>query len=183
MSTVLAEVVRLLGHEASVFRSPAQCLDWLNDHDADLALFDIQMGETNGLDLFRRVDQLGIDLPIVFVTGDPQGELAQEAWRRGALGILGKPVSIDLVQRVFELAWPAEEEREAPAGTGDPESGTDPARPAGHGEPHRLALSDLRRPVGGFLGADGDGAFAGARSLREQLARARQELRQQEGMA
>ena len=41
MSAVLAELVRVLGHEPRVFRSPAQCLEWLGDHEADLGLFDL----------------------------------------------------------------------------------------------------------------------------------------------
>jgi DNA-binding NtrC family response regulator len=191
MSAVLAQMVRVLGHEARVFRSPAQCLAWMCENPADLGLFDIRMGQTNGLDLLRQVREQGLELPIVFVTGDPQGELAQQAWKRGALGILGKPVSIDLMQRVFELAWGSEDEGALADQTEAPEvrplaTASEPAAARtgcrAHEEEDDWVPSARRLPAGALDPGVGDGWFAGARSLQEQLARLRHEVRQQEGL-
>jgi two-component system response regulator FixJ len=54
-------------------------------------LTDVQMPELNGLELQRRMSQLGIRLPVVVMTGHGDVPIAVEAMKAGATDFLEKP--------------------------------------------------------------------------------------------
>lgn len=54
---------------------------------------DIRMPEMNGLELMRRVREMGVRLPFIVITGHGDIALAVEAMRAGAVQFLEKPFS------------------------------------------------------------------------------------------
>lgn len=71
-------------------RSGQEALTLLDTNAYDVCLFDIRLGEFNGLDLLREVRKKGLTLPIIFLTGQGDEETAVEAMKLGASDYFGK---------------------------------------------------------------------------------------------
>ncbi|MFQ5448984.1 MAG: diguanylate cyclase domain-containing protein [Nitrospinaceae bacterium] len=56
----------------------------------DVCLFDFRLGEINGIELLRRIREKGYSLPIIFLTGRGDQEIAVKAMKAGATDYLGK---------------------------------------------------------------------------------------------
>jgi len=63
----------------------------------DVVLTDIQMPDTDGLQLLRKVRQRHLDLPVLLITANPSVETAVRALEEGALRYLTKPVTRDVL--------------------------------------------------------------------------------------
>lgn len=73
------------------FTRAREALDWLRDHDADLALLDIDIPDMKGLTLAEEIRKLHPKTAIVFLTGF--SEYAVKAFELHASGYLLKPVN------------------------------------------------------------------------------------------
>jgi EAL domain-containing protein (putative c-di-GMP-specific phosphodiesterase class I) len=63
----------------------------------DVILSDIDMPGMNGITLLERVRQRDLDVPVVFITGNPSVETAMKAVEHGAYRYLVKPVQAELL--------------------------------------------------------------------------------------
>ncbi len=70
----------------------------------DLIICDIVLESHSGIDLLRRFRQLGVNCPVVMITGFPQVETAAEAVRLGAFDYLAKPVEKEALLKIARLA-------------------------------------------------------------------------------
>lgn len=77
----------LIVDTASDFTS---ALNLLKTKDYDLALFDFKIGYLNGLDLLKSIRSNGLKVPVVFVTGQGDENIAAEAIKSGAADYLVK---------------------------------------------------------------------------------------------
>ena len=96
--------------EAQSFTRARDALKWLADHDADLALLDIDMPDMNGLKLAAEIKKLRPDTAIVFLTG--YSEYAVNAFALRASGYLLKPVSKEKLAE--EIAYALSGKSKAP---------------------------------------------------------------------
>ncbi|MFD9407268.1 response regulator [Streptomyces sp. NPDC059989] len=71
--------------------SAAEALDFLTTHPVDLILLDHYLPDENGLDLVRRLRQLGHSTDVIMVTAARDLATVQTAMRLGALQYLVKP--------------------------------------------------------------------------------------------
>ena len=69
-----------------------EALAELNDRHFDLIISDIVLGGSTGIDLLRRVRELGRTCPVVMITGYPTVETAREAISLGADEYCVKPI-------------------------------------------------------------------------------------------
>ena len=76
--------------EALSFSRPAQALEWLEEHGAELALLDIDMPGMDGMELAKRIKQRHPETAILFLTGYSQ--YAADAFGLRVSGYLLKPV-------------------------------------------------------------------------------------------
>jgi DNA-binding NtrC family response regulator len=88
----------------SVASSYDEALDLLEKQEFDLIVSDIVMEGSSGIDLLRRVKELGRKCPVVMVTGYPNINSAAEAVRLGAFDYLAKPVKKDNLLRTARMA-------------------------------------------------------------------------------
>jgi FixJ family two-component response regulator len=94
--SVLKGLKRLLqsaGWKAATFESADEFLD---AHDADAhgcLLLDMSMPGHDGLELQRRLRDMGSSLPVVFLTGHADVPSSVTAMRAGAVNFLSKPVN------------------------------------------------------------------------------------------
>ncbi|MGI0134191.1 MAG: response regulator transcription factor [Candidatus Micrarchaeaceae archaeon] len=69
-------------------------------------VLDVRLPDANGLDLQRRLSELGIDIPIIFITGHGDIPMSVRAMKAGAVEFLTKPFSdqelLDAIQCAIE---------------------------------------------------------------------------------
>ena len=101
-------------------RSAQEFLDNYRPGAAGCVLLDVRMPGMSGLELQREMGRRGIALPIIFMTGHGDVQMAVEAMRQGAMDFLQKPFrEEELLQKIrAALARDAEsragrEQREA----------------------------------------------------------------------
>ncbi len=70
----------------------------------DLIVCDIVLESHSGIELLKRFRELGVQCPVVIITGYPQIETASEAVRFGAFDYLPKPVEKDTLLKTARLA-------------------------------------------------------------------------------
>ncbi|OQX20681.1 MAG: sigma-54-dependent Fis family transcriptional regulator [Desulfobulbaceae bacterium A2] len=81
-----------------------QALALIGSRRFDLVISDIIMAGSSGIDLLRRIRELGYECPVVMVTGYPNVESAAEAVRLGAFDYLAKPVKKSDLLRTARMA-------------------------------------------------------------------------------
>ena len=68
------------------------------------ALFDLQMPEMDGFELFKETRRRGYSLPVIFLTGHGDIEKAVEAIKAGVLDFIEKPFEADKLLRCVRRA-------------------------------------------------------------------------------
>ncbi len=70
----------------------------------DLIVTDIVLGSHSGIDLLKKIRELGITCPVVIVTGYPHVDTASEAVRLGAFDYIPKPVEKETLLKAARQA-------------------------------------------------------------------------------
>jgi len=89
--TLLSALLVSMGHEVHAAASAVEAIAAMQGRRFDVALVDLKLGATSGLDLLPRLLDLAPELPIVLMTAFASIPTAVEAIRRGARDYLPKP--------------------------------------------------------------------------------------------
>ena len=81
-----------------------EAVELVENQEFDLIISDIVMEGASGIDLLRKVKELGRQCPMVMVTGYPNINTATEAVELGAFAYLSKPVKKDDLLRTARMA-------------------------------------------------------------------------------
>jgi FixJ family two-component response regulator len=100
----MARLLRAAGCKAETFASAEELLARTPISGPGCILLDVQMPGMNGLELFERMSEAGIDLPVVFLSARGTIPMSVRAMKQGAVDFLVKPVTEDLLFQVLELA-------------------------------------------------------------------------------
>lgn len=76
----------------------------LAERSYDLIISDIVLGGKTGVELLKRVRELGLSCPVVMITGYPTVETAAEAVRLGAFDYIPKPVDKEALLKTARIA-------------------------------------------------------------------------------
>lgn len=102
--TTLKDIFIAKGYEVEIAYSGTEALDVFSAENIDCVLTDIIMPCMNGVELYRALKQIQLDIPVVLMTAYSTGDLVQEGLREGALVVLNKPLDIDnLVQHISAI--------------------------------------------------------------------------------
>ncbi|MGE4559620.1 MAG: sigma-54 dependent transcriptional regulator [Desulfobulbus sp.] len=88
-------------HTAASFEEALQAL---SKQRYDLIISDIVLGGNTGIDILKRVREMGISCPMVMITGYPTVETAAEAVRLGAFDYIPKPVDKEALLKTARIA-------------------------------------------------------------------------------
>ena len=95
------------GYKVTCFDSAESFLNARRDDMRGCLVLDVRMPEMSGLELHERLDSLGSQLPIIFVTGHGDVPMAVAALQRGACDFIEKPFHneelLSRVERALEL--------------------------------------------------------------------------------
>ncbi|MES2318944.1 MAG: response regulator [Pseudomonadota bacterium] len=96
-----ARLLRAQGYEVETFVSAERLLACWGLTRFDCMLLDINLDGMSGLDLQRRLQQQGISIPIIFMTGGDDPGARSRAYDFGCSDFLHKPFSgCDLVEAI-----------------------------------------------------------------------------------
>jgi two-component system, LuxR family, response regulator FixJ len=88
-------LLKTSGHTVRSFESAKAFLEILPELRSGCIITDVRMPEISGIDLLRRVKELGVDIPVIVITGHGDISLAVEAMKLGAVDFLEKPFDDD----------------------------------------------------------------------------------------
>jgi DNA-binding NtrC family response regulator len=70
----------------------------------DLVITDVILGGRTGVDILRKVKDMGMQCPVILITGEPNIETAADGVRLGAFDYLPKPIRKKTLLRVTSHA-------------------------------------------------------------------------------
>jgi FixJ family two-component response regulator len=108
---ILSALSRLLaayGYDTELYASPQEFLDAAMTSEAIGLIVDIQLGDNCGIELVRKLANLGITFPVIFMTGNDSEWLKRRALDVGCAAFLLKPfASNDLIEALDKLPRPS----------------------------------------------------------------------------
>ncbi len=94
------------GFHVKSFNSPQEALQALREPRPNACvLLDVRMPEMSGLEAHDAMLAMGLDLPVVYMTGHGDVPLAVEAMRKGAVTFLEKPFANEALEQALALAF------------------------------------------------------------------------------
>ena len=100
----LCQMLSLMGIQATAAYSPLAALLMVKEHVPDLIFVDIHMPGLEGVEVisFLRRELAFRDVPIIVVTSDDQPTTRDEALKAGALMVIIKPVSFEVLEKAIK---------------------------------------------------------------------------------
>lgn len=99
-----AFMLRMFGYNVVEYVSAVSFLEEDNPAIPGCVILDVKMPEMTGIELQQVMTEKEIGLPIIFLTGHGDVEMAVHTLQRGASGFLLKPVSPDKLKESVEKA-------------------------------------------------------------------------------
>lgn len=103
-ASALERRFRLLGFEVSTYSSAEAFLVSTTLPRPDCLVLDIQLGGMSGLDLQRKLGELGARAPIIFVTAHDSPAMRKDAEQAGCSAFFLKPVPTKLLHAAITKA-------------------------------------------------------------------------------
>lgn len=114
--TSVSRALGLEGYDVEVAGSAEVALDKLAKETFDAILLDVQLPGIDGIAMLAKLNELGITIPVIMMSGHATIEVAMEATRRGAADFIEKPIGSDRLvlslKRSLELRELQQENRE-----------------------------------------------------------------------
>ena len=102
--TALERLLRVHGFAVEVFTSAKTFLERPPIEAPAVLLLDLRMPGLSGLDVQQALQRRGLDMPIVFLSGESDVPSTARAMREGAIDFLVKPVAADELLEAVERA-------------------------------------------------------------------------------
>ncbi len=85
-------LLRSVGYRVNGYATPLDlCRDVQSLEEADCLILDVRLPFTSGLDFQQKLSEMGVEIPIVFVTGHGDIPMSVRAMKAGAADFLPKP--------------------------------------------------------------------------------------------
>jgi DNA-binding NtrC family response regulator len=101
VSSLLADAVRLQGHEVIVAGGGQEGLAFLDREHPDAVFLDIIMPDPDGVEVLRRIRQRSPELPVVVITGGASARQREDLLRLGVTDFVEKPLLLDQIQQTL----------------------------------------------------------------------------------
>jgi two-component system, NtrC family, response regulator HydG len=100
------------GYDVGTAENASEALTLLAERKWDLALLDIKMRGTDGIELQRRIHEIDPDLTVIMMTGYASVETAVAALKNGAYDYVTKPLDPDEIAHLIKNALSHREARQ-----------------------------------------------------------------------
>ena len=99
-----SEYLTRLGHSVVLAKDYDEALGALNDNEFALVYLDIILGGKSGIDILSEIKSKDSNIPVIMITGSPNIETAAEAVRLGAYDYISKPIRLETLERITNIA-------------------------------------------------------------------------------
>jgi two-component system response regulator FixJ len=106
----LAFLLGTAGIEVQTYDSAVAFLKRATEIRAGCIITDVRMPEVSGIDLLRRLNELGLEIPVIVITGHGDVPLAVEAMKIGAADFLEKPFDDEMLLASVRSALGSQEQ-------------------------------------------------------------------------
>jgi len=100
----LRDILSYEGHEMILASDGLEGLENLKNNKFDIILCDIKMPKMDGMEVLEKVMEMGLDTPIVMISGHGTLETAVEAIKKGAYDFIEKPLDLNRLLVVIKNA-------------------------------------------------------------------------------
>lgn len=113
MRDALALLLKSNGMHAEVFADGSTFLQACDHQSPGCVLLDMAMPEMNGHEVLATMNERGLQIPVIFLSGYGDIAMAVRAMQLGAMDFLEKPISgVELIKRLHSVLMNDEERRE-----------------------------------------------------------------------
>lgn len=91
-------------YDATVAGSGEEGLQYLSRHNVDLVLLDIKLPGMDGLDVLKKIRELGLDMTVIMMTAFEDVKTVITSMKMGAFDYLVKPLDIEELEVIVEKA-------------------------------------------------------------------------------
>ena len=88
---LIKQLLQIAGLAVETYASPMEFLDVYSENMKGCVVLDVRMARMSGPQLQQRLNEMGCQLPIIFVTGHADVKMAVEALKDGAFDFVQKP--------------------------------------------------------------------------------------------
>ena len=92
MLEIIKDVVELEGYACTVAGTGEEAFESLKKEHFDLLLLDVRLPDISGMDVFRKMQEWKIDVPVIFMSAYTTDELKEWTFQEGAVAFFDKPV-------------------------------------------------------------------------------------------
>jgi FixJ family two-component response regulator len=109
----LSRLLRSAGWSVMAYTSAPEFLEHTPVHGVGCVLLDVSMPGMSGPELHQRLCNLGLEFPVIYLTGQASVPLSVQAMKRGAADFLEKPVDADQLLTAIDAAVARHRARQA----------------------------------------------------------------------
>ena len=91
------QILPSLNYASLVAYNGSSALKIIKSSQVDLMLLDLELPDTTGLEMLRRLNKEGYTVPTLLITGHGSEQIAVDAFRLGVQDYLIKPIDVDLL--------------------------------------------------------------------------------------
>ena len=91
----LKEILEYEKHTVTLAESGAQALELVNSFQSDLIFCDIKMPGMDGIEVLEKMISMGIEAPVVMISGHGSIDTAVECIKKGAYDFIEKPLDLN----------------------------------------------------------------------------------------
>ncbi|MEA3500320.1 MAG: response regulator [Candidatus Marinimicrobia bacterium] len=102
ITDTLLDILSELGYDTAVTDNGYQAIEMIKKKSYDFALMDIKMPGMNGVETFKKVQEINPKTKVIMMTAYAFNDLIKEALEIGAFDIIHKPLDIGKVVQIFE---------------------------------------------------------------------------------
>ncbi|HDU8566066.1 two-component system sensor histidine kinase RcsC [Morganella morganii] len=99
---LLSDQLHLFGFHTATADDGLDALDFLETHEVDIILSDVNMPNMNGYDLTRTLREKGMTLPVIGITANALAEERERCLASGMNDCLSKPVSMQALRTMMQ---------------------------------------------------------------------------------
>lgn len=93
-----------MGYSVTTVANGVEGLEYLENHAIDLVLLDLKMPVMSGSAFIQKLRETHSDIPVIIVSGFPDGKLMMEASRFGPVMLIQKPIEKKMLFSAVKLA-------------------------------------------------------------------------------